>query len=85
MLPVWAAAMIVSMTMSSRWSGMIISILVLGKSQRRIRHTIEFSMAALSSKAAHFTHGHTLDARGVKLFFDLVQLEGFDDRFNFFS
>src|SRR5262249_50062711 len=31
MLPVWAAAIIVSTTISSRWSGMMISILVLGR------------------------------------------------------
>jgi len=36
------------------------------------------------SEAAHLTDGHTLDARGVELCFDLVQLKGFNDRFNFF-
>jgi hypothetical protein len=39
-------------------------------------------MAALPTEATHFTDGHTLDARGVELFLDLVQLKGFDDRFD---
>src|SRR5712692_6336524 len=34
--------------------------------------TIELGMAALPSKAAHFTDGHTLDARGVEFFLHLV-------------
>src|SRR4029077_696400 len=34
--------------------------------------TIELSMAALSSKATHFTDGHTLDARGVELLLHLI-------------
>src|SRR5207253_2012193 len=46
--------------------------------------TIEFGMAALSSEATHLTDGHTLDARGVELFLDLVQLKGFNDCFNLF-
>src|SRR5262249_19623980 len=45
---------------------------------------IEFGMAALSSEATHFTHGHTLDARGVELFLHFVQLEGFNNCFNLF-
>ena len=43
---------------------------------------IEFGMAALPTEATHFTDGHPLDARGVELFLDLVQLKGFDDRFD---
>src|SRR5215471_3728103 len=46
--------------------------------------TIEFGMAALPSEATHLTDGHPMDARGVELFLDLVQLEEFDDRFNLF-
>src|SRR5215813_1598558 len=46
--------------------------------------TIEFSMTALPAKAAHLTHGHTLDARGIELFLHFVQLERFDDCFNLF-
>src|SRR6185503_2438167 len=45
--------------------------------------TIEFGMAALSSEAAHLTDSHTLDARGVELLLHLVQLKGFNNRFNF--
>src|SRR5262249_40390162 len=46
--------------------------------------TIEFGMAALPAEATHFTNRHTLDARSVELFFDLIQLKGFDDCFNLF-
>src|SRR5713226_7695960 len=34
--------------------------------------TIELGMAALPSKATHFTDGHTLDARGVEFLLYLI-------------
>jgi len=46
--------------------------------------TIEFSMATLSSEATDFTDGHTLDARGVEFLLYLIELKGFNNRFNFF-
>ena len=54
-----------------------------GESQRRIRHhdRVQYDRAA-ASEATNFTDGHTLDARGVELFLDLIELE-VDNRFNF--
>jgi hypothetical protein len=48
------------------------------------RATVEFGMAALSPKAPHLTDRHPLHASGVELLFDLVQLEGLNERFDFF-
>ena len=46
---------------------------------------IKLRMPLLSAKAANVSDGHALKADLLQRFFDVVELEGFDDGFDLFS
>ena len=45
---------------------------------------IDFGVALLAAKSLDFAHGHAFDANFAEGIFDFLELERFDDRFNFF-
>ena len=83
MRPVWAVRAMASTTLSTISSTQAISSLILGrKSTTYFGSAVELGVALLAPEALDLGDGHALDPHALEGLFDLVELEGLDDRFD---